>query len=156
MNINWKDAPMSSMYYTPHFFIKVVDNFVFYYDRSTGFWQHYDCSVAELTPANGFTPRPVDGVWDTKELPPAGTVCEVMSIETGQWHQCEIVAHAKTASSVAAVYQMEGDWGVSRHPNHFRPLRNEKDKAIADMATIYLNNGGRFEALYDAGWRKQS
>ena len=153
MTIKWKDAPMSSMYYTPHFFIKVVDNFVFYYDRSTGFWQHYDCSVAELTPANGFTPRPVDGVWDTKELPPVGTVCEVLQLDI--WCRCEIIAHASGPNFAAAIYQMERGWGGNPYPSNFRPVPNDRDKAIEDMATIYLNNGGRFAALYDAGYKKK-
>jgi len=106
-----------------------------------------------------FTQPPVAEAWDTKELPPVGTVCEVLYIGKRKWQKCEIVAHVKGFSCWVAIYQMEADWSYSRHPENFRPIQNDRDKAVEDMINLYVqaNMGAEagMAALYDAGWRRQ-
>ena len=114
--------------------------------------------LSDLTLENGFTPRPVAEAWDTKELPPVGTVCEVLEGEV--WHQCEIVARVKDSDYLVAIYQRGTDWGSDFVPQHFRPIQNDRARAIEEMVDIYYKHSEgysnvRFGALYDAGWRKQ-
>jgi len=157
MTINWEDAPEGASYYRAPVWYMVVGKDA-YYHLYPGRWQICSVGADYITPANGFTPRPVVEAWDTKELPPVGTVCEVLEGEV--WHQCEIVARVKDSDYLVAIYQRGTDWGSDFVPQHFRPIQNDRARAIEEMVDIYYKHSEgysnvRFGALYDAGWRKQ-
>ncbi|MGL4755865.1 MAG: hypothetical protein ACRCXB_26205 [Aeromonadaceae bacterium] len=96
------------------------------------------------------------------ELPPVGTVCEYALGANAPWYQCEIK------------YVILGDGVVmkripcgteqycslySKQPVSFRPIRTERELAIADMIAISglrARDGVKeiMSNLYDAGYRK--
>lgn len=110
--------------------------------------------------------------WDGTGLPPVGSVVEV--VDGVDWVSCKIVAHVKENGSTDAIYQLtdKESWDWCDSPNHFRPLRTERDKAIDEMnnimTTLYQNSESPtpsqtlsmsdaeayFGAIYDAGYRK--
>lgn len=158
MKIDWKDAPKGTTHcLSNNLWYKIQDNEVYCIRVGSSGWNFSSYEMSNLTPANGFTPRPVDGMWDTTKLPPVGTVCEVWERE--EWHKCEIVAHVKSTYILDAIYQLANDWGGSAQVENFRPIQNDRDKAIEEMVAIYYKHSEgsssvRFGALYDAGYKK--
>jgi len=156
MTINWEDAPEGASYYRAPVWYMVVGKDA-YYHLYPGRWQICSVGADYITPENGFTPRPVVEAWDTKELPPIGAVCE-MQDANGSWVQVEIIAsHRGFTHGWCMARQVSY---FSAKPNEFRPIQNDRARAIEEMVDIYYKHSEgysnvRFGALYDAGWRKQ-
>lgn len=129
-------------------------------------WPEYEPTWAAIE-------RRVTGAaqWDGEGVPPAGTVCELRMTAAGSdWARAEI----KFASRNVIVWDWEGESPINGlctgyiHTVQFRPIRtpeqiaaDERRAAVAEMADIarmatgMICNLADFQALYDAGYRKQ-
>ncbi len=101
-------------------------------------------------------PEPVAKNWfDAGELPPVGTVCEILS--SIGWVECEIKAHGNCRDNgKVAFWQASHDCGCYYTPTRFRPIKTDKEKAIeaaqqaiASAHLVVWND--TLLALYDAG-----
>ncbi|QLL11734.1 hypothetical protein [Pseudomonas chlororaphis] len=100
--------------------------------------------------------------WNGEGLPPVGTVCE--RNYGGEWKKTTICGHSPDGQSWAAFYDDDKAGWLS--VSGFRPIRTPEQIAaeerkkiedeIQDICTDAENSGvPYFEALYDAGYRKQ-
>ena len=89
------------------------------------------------------------------ELPPVGEVCEAYIDYPPQWVETEIVAHKDGFAIGWCKSVMKGCHGDKAH--EFRPLRTEREKAIAEMMEHcdYLGSRDFAGKLFDAGYRKE-
>ncbi|MFM5658923.1 hypothetical protein ACET8F_02110 [Aeromonas veronii] len=105
--------------------------------------------------------------FDRGELPPVGIECEVLWDDC-EWHKTKIIAHLYIDKfNMCPVFTTSWDdtsfVECMPHYQSFRPLRTEREKAIEEMKRHCPHHGswdtvGRIyaEAIYDAGYRKQS
>jgi len=124
-------------------------------------------------------PEPV--AWNGEGLPPAGTVCEVVSpgyknsrFDRFVGNQVTIVAHDQIEGDPVAVFRMSLNGKAYEQDYHalfdkcFRPIRTaeqiaaeERKRGIEELLNVFNSN---FEghvldglsAIYDAGYRKQA
>lgn len=96
--------------------------------------------------------------FDRGELPPVGVECEFRHPVFG-WTGCDIVGHYR----LSAVCAPNGGQFYGGAVGDFRPIRAERDLAIDEMKRHFPHHGswdtvGRIyaEALYDAGYRKET
>ena len=104
----------------------------------------------------------IDNSWfDRGEFPPVGCECEVK-------HKCWDGFERVTVVAITKEYAIVEDDSVVAREQHyhlcdmtFRPLRNERERAIEDMAnliakSVFGSAKCQAEKLYDAGYRKVS
>ena len=102
----------------------------------------------------------VDNSWYKHgEFPPIGCECEVK-------HKCWDGFERVTVVAITKEYAIVEDDSVVAREHHyhlhdmtFRPLRNEREKAIDEMAnliarSVFGSAKCQAEKLYDAGYRK--
>jgi hypothetical protein len=100
-------------------------------------------------------PEPENPEWDGEGLPPVGTVCEVVSPNTGTSSRIRIVAHGETM--LLADIEGQGESPLMKGRN-FRPLRPHRERVIDEAMSVsgpYIDSRATAEkmagALYDAG-----
>ena len=98
-----------------------------------------------------------DNSWHERgELPPVGTICEMLD-DRAMWHECKIIAHEDGACIGWMTSHNAPFYSYNR--NEFRPVRTEREKAIDEMAdliakSVFGSAKCQAEKLYDAGYRK--
>lgn len=108
--------------------------------------------------------KPQDNSWHERgELPPVGTVCEVM--RNMEWAAAEILKTRVNSSGMEVVAAMDVNDFTAFWSADFRPLRTEREKAIDEMVSVIKESIATTEttgphkiyatALYEAGYRKQ-
>jgi|SRR5690606_35762213 len=106
-------------------------------------WRTYNLDELEfrtLTPSK----RLEDGVWDEKNLPPVGTVCEIHhGGHQGRWRAVEILKHAEDGKiACLGIKEFEGStkgdlfWLGTTSRRYFRPIKSGRDKAISAASEI--------------------
>ncbi|WP_421289739.1 hypothetical protein [Aeromonas veronii] len=95
------------------------------------------------------------------ELPPVGTRCEALITSENQLVEIEVICHRDGFALGWSLKERCGYHGDE--PTDFRPIRTERDLVVEEMKRHCPHHGswdtvGRIyaEALYDAGYRKQS
>jgi len=107
--------------------------------------------------------------WNGEDLPPVGTLCEI-SIYTGKWRECYIVAH----DNGKAVYRHHNGeyyvYGAAEPGTPYlrpilpiRPTTEERDNMTLELAGILAGHDQHIavrdiqmaQYLYDIGYRKQ-
>lgn len=111
-------------------------------------------------------PRPA--AWTGEGLPPVGTVCEVIMIKSGQWEDCQVIAHTQHPSGMhVAVFTYFNPFRSSafdvdyREASGFRLIRTPEHSAaevrtrvIDDLVKVTCINRVEAARIFDAGYRK--
>ena len=99
----------------------------------------------------------IDNSWfERGELPPVGTVCEVM--RNMEWTAVEILKTRVNSSGIKVAAAMDAKDFTVFWSNEFRPLRTEREKTVDEMAnliarSVFGSAKCQAEKLYDAGYR---
>ena len=99
----------------------------------------------------------VDDSWHERgELPPVGTICEMID-DRATWRECKIIAH-EDGACIGWIASLNSPF-YTYDKSEFRPLRTERENAIDEMAdliakSVFGSAKCQAEKLYDAGYRK--
>ena len=99
----------------------------------------------------------VDGSWHERgELPPVGTICEMID-DIATWRECKIIAH-EDGACIGWIASLNAPF-YTYDKSELRPLRTEREKAIDEMAdliakSVFGSAKCQAEKLYEAGYRK--
>ena len=96
--------------------------------------------------------------WDGEGLPPVGTVCEWLASVDHDWVKVTVLGHHGDDT------WLKPDDGTQSfivgNAENFRPIPNEREKAIDEILQIIDHNGvdpvNSANQIYDAGYRKVS
>jgi hypothetical protein len=126
-----------------------------------------------------FHARPeLASAWNGEGLPPVGTVCEFVGLDSSDWHrelrngaEVRVIAHFDGPTSKLAAFTFECDGGVQVEQGIevcFRPLRTAEQIAAEEREAacrqLCIDAGSTEQTyrqmetayrLYDAGYRKQ-
>lgn len=97
----------------------------------------------------------IDNSWHERgELPPVGCECEYKPVN--DWVKCKVLF---AGDSIYVLGVREFEICVRVLDVEFRPLRNEREKAVDEMAnliakSVFGSAKCQAEKLYDAGYRK--
>lgn len=96
--------------------------------------------------------------WNGEGLPPVGTVCEWLASVDHDWVKVMVLGHHGDDT------WLKPDDGTQSfivgNAENFRPIPNEREKAIDEILQIIDHNGAdplnSAKQIYDAGYRKLS
>lgn len=96
------------------------------------------------------------------EFPPVGTVCEYSLNEGSTWFRCVIRYIVEDSGVVMYVPHLKREqfcYKKGKHNTIFRPVNEEKEKAIRELICLIMlhssSSDNLAKAIYEAGFRKQ-
>lgn len=119
-------------------------------------WKYIKGSEKDFEGAPDWVTKLIE-VWDGEGLPPVGTICEWLASGDHDWVKVTVLGHNGDDT------WLKPDDGtqsfVVGNAENFRPLPNEREKAIQEMRNSVTNYNNTsvihaIEQIYDAGYRK--
>lgn len=163
--VDWSKSPAGATHHGCGHFYKKIEGKWFYFSYSCGSW--VESSNVEKWFKENLIPHPAP-TWQGPQdgLPPVGTECMYHngSKYGSKYVHGKIVAHVDDGDGIDAIIQCDGAWYCGRSPDSFRPLKSDRDKAIDEIGKVIDKNLNNYplkviaiaEAIYDAGFRKES
>lgn len=144
-------------------------DYIVYYENVdySGRWQNKNQTFIGYDSFNKFpiiAQRELIEVWNGEGLPPVGTVCEWLASGDHDWVNVTVLGHNGDDT------WLKPDDGtqsfVVGNAENFRPVQNEREKAIDDLVYVFINHYGNPKgaesyiniatAIHDAGYRIHS
>ncbi|HFW5086695.1 TPA: hypothetical protein ACIBVD_001734 [Salmonella enterica subsp. enterica serovar Javiana] len=149
---DWATKLIEGINIKEKFFVGEIEGVIQVVDIGSRRFEKFNIGYKHKTIAH----RELIEVWNGEGLPPVGAICEWLASGDHDWVKVTVLGHNGDDT------WLKPDDGtqsfVVGNAENFRPVQNEREKAIDEIASM-IGRGTFFEdaeRIYDAGYRKLS